>query len=75
MPVDIATVAAIGGAAGAFLMPVYAALWKINGDIGRIDAATTHNEKAVEDISDSVARIEGAVAESDAVDLRSDESA
>jgi hypothetical protein len=70
MPVDIVTLASVGGAVAAFLMPVYGALWKINGTIGAVRAKTEHNETALEDVSDAVNRIEGAVAESDAVDLR-----
>lgn len=57
MPVDIATIGAFGG----LLMPVYIALWKVNGDIGEIRARTAHNEQSVEDIGDTVARIEGEV--------------
>lgn len=71
---DIATIATVGGALFALLSPVYAALWKVNGDLGRIEAKTSHNETAVEKIGDAVSRIEEAVAESEAVDLPAAES-
>ena len=57
----IAEIAAVAGAAGAFLLPVYVALWNINRALGHISAKTDHNEAAIEDISDAVGRIEGEV--------------
>lgn len=62
----------IAAAVGLFALfaPVYGALWSVNRTLGEVAAKTDHNEKALEDVSDTVARIEGAVRSSEAVDFQ-----
>lgn len=50
MPVEMATLGAVGG----LILPVYAALWSLNAKVGEIAARTEHNEQAVEHISTAV---------------------
>lgn len=65
MAVEITTVAAMF----ALIAPLYGAFWSLNRTLGSVDARTDHNEKSLEDIGSAVNRIEGAMRESDAVEL------
>lgn len=65
---DLATLAALGG----LIVPVYVALWQMRETLGRIDKATDHNEKAIEDISSKVDRVEYAVVRDPDIELSPD---